>query len=266
MQAGYDNSMQCALFHMVHWVTAYKKASKGNLLSWENSWIQDLCQYYCYGVVVMPNKSKRPMPAWILDHFWNLSNNYCSNLIPTRFFSAFKGGCGETDVTLTIKAIAKSPPAEGDEIEGEDVIALYDGLVDTCYAGVNHNKGIPYNPGMVKSARLWREDVAVRGRASAMAALLLSYEQPDGKLETKSLWPKATLKRYAKLHLLWRKADLRILELYKKAGKKLPWERPKVSSARKKARKLDMTELRTTEASASSLFALSAFTDSDSES
>jgi hypothetical protein len=135
MQAGYDNSMQCALFHMVQWVTAYKKASKGNLLSWENSWIQDLCQYYCYGVVVMPNKSKRPMPAWILDHFWNLSNNYCSNLIPTRFFSAFKGGCGETDVTLTIKAIAKSPPAEGDEIEGEDVIALYDGLVDTCYAG-----------------------------------------------------------------------------------------------------------------------------------
>ena len=135
MQAGYDNSMQCALFHMVQWVTAYKKVSKGNLLSWENSWIQDLCQYYCYGVVVMPNKSKRPMPAWILDHFWNLSNNYCSNLIPTRFFSAFKGGCGETDVTLTIKAIAKSPPAEGDEIEGEDVIALYDGLVDTCYAG-----------------------------------------------------------------------------------------------------------------------------------
>ena len=113
----------------------------------------------------------------------------------------------------------------------------------------------PYNPGMVKSARLWREDVAVRGRASAMAALLLSHEQPDGKLETKSLWPK-----------VWRKADLRILELYKKAGKKLPWERPKVSSARKKARKLDMTELRTTEASASSLFALSAFTDSDSES
>ena len=90
MQAGYDNSMQCALFHMVHWVTAYKKASKGNLLSWENSWIQDLCQYYCYGVVVMPNKSKRPMPAWILDHFWNLSNNYCSNLIPTRFSALSK--------------------------------------------------------------------------------------------------------------------------------------------------------------------------------
>jgi hypothetical protein len=77
---------------------------------------------------------------------------------------------------------------------------------------------------------------------------------------------KATLKRYAKLHLLWRKADLRILKLYKKAGKKLPWERPKVStSERKKARKLDLTELHT-EASASSLFALSAFTDSDSES
>ena len=54
---------------------------------------------------------------------------------PLGFFSAFQGGCGETDVTLTIKAIAKSPPAEGDEIEGEDVIALYDGLVDTCYAG-----------------------------------------------------------------------------------------------------------------------------------
>jgi hypothetical protein len=69
-----------------------------------------------------------------------------------------------------------------------------------------------------------------------MAALLLSYEPTDGKLETKGLWTKATLKRYAKLHLLWRKADLRILELYKKAGKKLPWERLEVStSARKKA-------------------------------
>ena len=56
------------------------------------------------------------------------------------------------------------------------------------------------------------------------------------------------------------------LGVVQKSWEEVPWERPKVSSARKKARKLDLMELRTTEASASSLFALSAFTDSDSES
>ena len=90
-----------------------QKASKGNLLSWENSWDQDLSQYCCYGTV--PNKR----PAWILDHFWNLSNKYCSNSYPLGFSARSKRA-------VVIKAIAKatSACAEGNEDANEDVITL----------------------------------------------------------------------------------------------------------------------------------------------
>ena len=67
-------------------------------------------------------------------------------------------------------------------------MSLCKGLVTSCYAGTKHNKGIPYNTSMTKSQAAWSDTIAVRGRACALAGLLVGLQSPSQKHETKSMW------------------------------------------------------------------------------
>ena len=81
----HNNLMKCALHHMVYWYSA-KFTRVARTASWNHADIQDLAQYYCFANIrVKWNKTLTPMPNWVAKHFWKLSNNYISNLIPMRF-------------------------------------------------------------------------------------------------------------------------------------------------------------------------------------
>jgi hypothetical protein len=163
---------------MVNWVTTYKKITTKNILSWENAWVQDLAQYYCFGMVKINRKADpKPMPQWVADHFWKSTNSFVGNMLPERYWSDYLEHFADDDPTTL-----KEDPTT------EVMVSLYKGLVTSCYAGTKHNKGIPYNTSMTKSRAAWSDTVAVRGRACALAGLLVGLQSPSQKHETKSMW------------------------------------------------------------------------------
>jgi hypothetical protein len=134
-------------------------------------------------------------------------------------------------------------------------VSLYKGLVTSCFAGTRHNKGIPYNTSMTKSQAAWSDTVAVRGRACALAGLLVGLQSPSQKTrdqvdvevtQTQALTTlnpglpdsEKTLRNYARLHRQWCKVDLLVMTAYQAVdGNTMPWE---CTAAKKTSRSLDL--------------------------
>jgi hypothetical protein len=85
---------------MVNWVTTYKKITTKNILSWGNAWVQDLAQYYCFGMVKINRKADpKPMPQWVADHFWKSTNSFVGNMLPERYWSDYLEHFADDDPT-----------------------------------------------------------------------------------------------------------------------------------------------------------------------
>ena len=66
----YGNTFVFALFHMVHWIRLTNKKTAATM-TWSSGWVQELAQYYCFGVInTKHHKTDRMLlPAWILKHW-----------------------------------------------------------------------------------------------------------------------------------------------------------------------------------------------------
>ena len=117
----HNNLIKCALHHMVHWYAAqYTRIAR--IASWNNADIQDLAQYYCFAKIRVKWKNAlTSMPTWVAKHFWKLSNNYISNLIPKRYFSKFLQDYDVSD----LQDLGKKTFDHG----SQPVLTLFEGLV-----------------------------------------------------------------------------------------------------------------------------------------
>ena len=154
------NFNKVALYHLVQWVSRLEGSAQ-KALSWQHVWVQDLAQYYCFARI--PNKrNKRLMlvSEWVAHHYWKISNNYISNDIPGRFYP-------DLDPEMVDVGALKDPTNPFAQ-------ALYKGVVLTCESVDGRPKANNYCTGMVVSSEHWAEEAAVRGRASAVAGVVVA--------------------------------------------------------------------------------------------